>query len=100
MTTLLKLGVQGIRSFNAENPQIVEFEKPVTLIVGQNGAGKTTIIECLKMATAGILPPNCDKGHGFIHDPNLARVPEVKGQIRLSFKSPKNKQISQLGVFS
>jgi DNA repair protein RAD50 len=27
----------------------LEFERPVTLIVGHNGAGKTTIIESLKM---------------------------------------------------
>lgn len=65
----------------------LEFERPVTLIVGHNGAGKTTIIECLKMSTCGQLPPNCDKGHGFIHDPNVAGVPEVKGQIRLLFRT-------------
>ena len=83
MTSLLKLGIQGIRSFNPEKPEVIEFEKPVTLIVGSNGAGKTSVIESLKMVTSGQLPPNCDKGHGFIHDPNLAGVPEVKGQIRL-----------------
>ena len=38
-------------------------------------------------ATCGQLPPNCDKGHGFIHDPNVAGVPEVKGQIRLLFRT-------------
>ena len=99
MTTLIKLGIQGVRSFNPDTPEILEFEKPVTLIVGQNGAGKTTIIECLKMVAAGQLPPNCEKGHGFIHDPNLARTPEVKGQIRLLFRSPNNHQICVIRSF-
>ena len=49
MTTLTKLGVQGIRSFSSERMESLEFERPVTLIVGHNGAGKTTIIESLKM---------------------------------------------------
>jgi len=49
MTTLTKLGIQGIRSFSSERMESLEFERPVTLIVGHNGAGKTTIIECLKM---------------------------------------------------
>jgi predicted ATPase len=49
MTTLTKLGIQGIRSFSSEKMESAEFERPVTLIVGHNGAGKTTIIECLKM---------------------------------------------------
>ena len=55
MTTLTRLGVQGIRSFSSEKMESLEFERPVTLIVGHNGAGKTTIIESLKMyAVAGI----------------------------------------------
>lgn len=49
MTTLTKLGIQGIRSFSSERMESLEFERPVTLIVGHNGAGKTTVIECLKM---------------------------------------------------
>lgn len=43
-------------------------------------------------ATCGQLPPNCDKGHGFIHDPNIAGVPEVKGQIRVLFRTGINHQ--------
>jgi DNA repair protein RAD50 len=38
--------------------------------VGYNGSGKTTIIECLKYATTGELPPN-SKGGAFIHDPKV-----------------------------
>ena len=42
--------------------------------------------------TCGQLPPNCDKGHGFVHDPNVAGVPEVKAQIRLMFRTGTNNQ--------
>ena len=77
MCTIEKLGIQGIRSFHFDQQQKIEFETPVTLIVGQNGCGKTTIIECLKMASCGHLPPNCSGGAGFIHDPKWAKQPEV-----------------------
>ncbi|KAJ5505442.1 Recombination/repair protein Rad50 [Penicillium expansum] len=59
---------------------------PLTLIVGYNGSGKTTIIECLKYATTGDLPPN-SKGGAFIHDPKLCGEKEVLAQVKLSFKS-------------
>ncbi|MCJ1320421.1 DNA repair protein rad50, partial [Xylographa vitiligo] len=45
-----------------------------------------TIIECLKYATTGDLPPN-SKGGAFIHDPRLAGEKEVLAQVKLSFKS-------------
>ena len=33
-----------------------------------------TIIECLKQACTGELPPNCRSGHSFIHDPKASRL--------------------------
>jgi len=102
MTTILKLGIQGIRSFDHEHMEIIDFETPVTLIVGPNGSGKTTIIECLKMASCGQLPPNTRNGHGFIHDPVVAHLPEVKAQIRMLFKAgqgPKDKEICAIRSF-
>jgi DNA repair protein RAD50 len=57
----------------------------LTLIVGYNGSGKTTIIECLKYATTGDLPPN-SKGGAFIHDPSLCAENEVLAQVKLSFQ--------------
>ena len=33
--------IKGIRSFSPDNQMVVEFYKPLTLIVGHNGAGKT-----------------------------------------------------------
>ena len=47
MSTIETLGISGIRSYSPENMQIVNFFTPVTLILGENGAGKTTIIESL-----------------------------------------------------
>jgi hypothetical protein len=38
---LLQMLVKGIRSFSPENNHVIEFYKPLTLIVGSNGAGKT-----------------------------------------------------------
>lgn len=45
--------------------------KPLTVIVGQNGTGKTTIIECLKYITTGQLPPDCARGQSFVRDPKV-----------------------------
>eukprot|EP00918_Siedleckia_nematoides_P081880 GHVU01179476.1.p2 GENE.GHVU01179476.1~~GHVU01179476.1.p2 ORF type:complete len:188 (+),score=33.42 GHVU01179476.1:131-694(+) len=92
MTTLEKIGILGIRSFSPDNFEALAFEKPLTLIVGHNGAGKTTVVECLKMATTGQLPPNSGNGHAWINDPKLSSVPEVKAQIRLVFRTASEKR--------
>lgn len=41
MSTVDKMLIKGIRSFDPENKHVVTFFKPLTLIVGPNGAGKT-----------------------------------------------------------
>ncbi|KAK4689016.1 DNA repair protein RAD50, partial [Tremellales sp. Uapishka_1] len=64
--------------------EVIEFYSPLTVIVGHNGSGKTTIIECLKYVTTGDLPPNT-KGGAFVHDPKMANEKEVKAQVRLRF---------------
>lgn len=99
MTTVSKLGIQGIRSFDHERLEVLDFERPVTLIVGPNGSGKTTIIECLKMASTGILPPNAKNGHGFVHDPQVAHLPEIKAQIRMLFNMQRDKEICAIRSF-
>jgi len=38
---LLPCRPAGIRSFSPDNQNVIEFYKPLTLIVGHNGAGKT-----------------------------------------------------------
>lgn len=83
----------SVRSFDNTRSETIQFTAPLTLIVGYNGSGKTvrsgdkkrpdvfsprkliadviqTIIECLKYATTGDLPPN-SKGGAFIHDPKV-----------------------------
>jgi DNA repair protein RAD50 len=65
--------IKGVRSFPPDANAVIEFSKPLTLIVGANGAGKTTIIECLRMATTGQLPPHTRSGQSFIHDPRVRR---------------------------
>lgn len=41
MTTINSLEIRGIRSFTPYRTEFLEFEKPLTLIVGKNGSGKT-----------------------------------------------------------
>ncbi|XP_050239038.1 DNA repair protein RAD50 isoform X1 [Quercus robur] len=93
MSTVDKMLIKGIRSFDPENKLVITFFKPLTLIVGPNGAGKTTIIECLKLSCTGELPPNARSGHSFIHDPKVAGETETKGQIKLRFKTAAGKDV-------
>ncbi|BHF60988.1 DNA repair protein rad50 [Sparganum proliferum] len=50
----------------------------------------TTIIECLKYAITGELPPGAKTGVSFIHDPRLAHLPEVKAKVALQVKDVRN----------
>ena len=45
MSVIEKMSIMGIRSFGPEdnNRQMIEFFKPLTLILGPNGTGKTVI---------------------------------------------------------
>lgn len=55
----------------------------MTLIVGENGAGKTTIIESIKYALVNQFPPNCSNGQGFVNDPDMHHMNETNAQVRL-----------------
>lgn len=88
-----KMLIKGIRSFSPDNTHVITFYKPLTLIVGPNGAGKTTIIESLKHACTGELPPNSRSGQSFVHDPKVAGETEIKGQIKLRFKTAAGKDV-------
>ena len=46
----MQMLIKGIRSFSPDNTVVLEFYKPLTLIVGHNGAGKT-----VSLSTAGYL---------------------------------------------
>ncbi|KAL5702875.1 DNA repair protein rad50 [Ranunculus cassubicifolius] len=93
MSTVDKMLIKGIRSYDPENKHVITFFKPLTLIVGPNGAGKTTIIECLKLSCTGELPPNARSGHSFVHDPKVRGDTETKGQIKLRFKTAAGKDV-------
>ena len=41
MSSIEKLAIKGIRSFSPFEDEKIDFFKPLTLILGQNGAGKT-----------------------------------------------------------
>ncbi|KAI8818612.1 AAA domain-containing protein [Fimicolochytrium jonesii] len=92
MSQIDKLLIRGIRSFDPNVQNVIEFYTPLTIILGHNGAGKTTVIECLKYATTGDLPPNSRNG-AFIHDPKLAHETEVKAQIKLRFKNVNQREM-------
>lgn len=87
MSKIDRMMIQGIRSFGPEKGETIVFTAPLTLIVGWNGSGKTTIIESLKYATTGDLPPNSKTGGAFIHDPKLRNEKEMLAQVKLSFRS-------------
>ncbi|GME68716.1 unnamed protein product [[Candida] boidinii] len=92
MSSLYKLSIQGIRSFDPNHSEAIQFDRPLTLIVGQNGSGKTTIIECLRYATTGDLPPNSKNG-AFINDPELNGERDTKAQIKLAFNNLNGKSM-------
>lgn len=89
MSSLKRMAIQGIRSFSPDDEALIEWATPLTVISGANGTGKSTIIESLKYATTGILPPGlgAKSGQAFIFDPDLAQTSEVKAQIRLVFRN-------------
>lgn len=41
MSSIEKLLIRGIRSYDPQTQNVIEFYTPLTIIVGQNGAGKT-----------------------------------------------------------
>lgn len=86
MSSIDKLAIRGIRSFDNQSMAVIQFYSPLTVIVGHNGSGKTTIIECLKYITTGDLPPNT-KGGAFVHDPAIAGESVVMAEVLLRFKN-------------
>eukprot|EP00177_Eucheuma_denticulatum_P002103 GFKZ01003754.1.p1 GENE.GFKZ01003754.1~~GFKZ01003754.1.p1 ORF type:complete len:1396 (-),score=287.32 GFKZ01003754.1:534-4721(-) len=85
MTTIDRLGLIGIRSYGTDEETFIKFYRPLTIILGRNGSGKSTIIEAVKMATTGDLPPMVERGAAFIHDPRIHNETETKAKIRLMF---------------
>lgn len=90
MARLVKMSLMGIRNFgpvyDIEQSEQIAFG-PITLLVGQNGCGKTTVLEALKFICTGDLPPGTNNGRGFVHDPKICGKRECMGQIKLHIKS-------------
>ncbi|SOV12182.1 DNA repair protein RAD50, putative [Plasmodium gaboni] len=93
MTTLEKIGIQGIRSYSDEDVEVLEFSTPITIIYGNNGSGKSTIIECLKVSCTGDFPPNAEKGKSFLHDPLISNKMNIRGKIDVLLNNYNNKRI-------
>ncbi|OQS53999.1 RAD50 [Ecytonucleospora hepatopenaei] len=90
-TKLCKLELSGIRAFDATKTWEIDFEDPITLIVGKNGSGKTTIIEILKYLTTGDLPPNSKNG-AFVFDPSFSKEISTRATMKLIFDSENGKR--------
>ena len=82
MSYLNRVGIRGIRSFDPNKEAVIKFQRPLTVIVGENGCGKTTIIECLKYATTSVLPV---QGAMFVHDPQISGEAEISASVKLMF---------------
>lgn len=103
MSSIERLQLSGIRSFSpiVEDKQTIHFHKPLTVILGKNGAGKTTIIEALLNATTGELPPGSsgNERSSFVFDPKAAGESDVKGQIRLVFNARDGRSMQVIRSF-
>jgi DNA repair protein RAD50 len=50
MSSIEAIGIAGFRSYNPSTLQKIEFNKPLTLIWGSNGSGKTVISFLLRLS--------------------------------------------------
>lgn len=93
MATLAEIEIRGIRSFGPEDgdAQRIKFQKPLTLILGENGCGKSTIIECLRYISTHKEPSGKST---FVHDPSLTNKATVKGSIKLSMYDIRNEKVN------
>ena len=91
MSSLVSLCIRGLRSYHPDpeykSTQTIRFDGPVTLISGENGSGKTTIIEALKFATTG------DYTKDSISDPKIWGRNKIEAEVELEFKTGDGKNI-------
>nr|XP_023030234.1 DNA repair protein RAD50 [Leptinotarsa decemlineata]XP_023030235.1 DNA repair protein RAD50 [Leptinotarsa decemlineata] len=94
MALLHSLEICGVRSFSPDDKQTIKFDKPVTLFLGQNGCGKTTIIECIRFALTSELPSGSSNGQGFLNDPQMSSKTTTKGSIKIKFLDAEGNMIT------
>ncbi|CAG9858202.1 unnamed protein product [Phyllotreta striolata] len=94
MALLHSLEIIGIRNFSPDDVQRIYFQRPVVLFQGQNGSGKTTILECIKFAITGDLPLGTNNGRGFLHDLKIVGKNTLKGSIKIKFRDTDGNMIT------
>ncbi|CAH1113234.1 unnamed protein product [Psylliodes chrysocephalus] len=94
MALLRSLEIIGIRNFSPEDKQTIYFGTPVVLFQGQNGSGKTTIIESIRYALTGELPTGTDHGKGFVNEPKMSNKSTTKGSIKIKFSDTEGNVIT------
>ncbi|KAJ8027803.1 DNA repair protein rad50 [Holothuria leucospilota] len=94
MSHFKRITIKGIRSFSPEEKekQILEFGTPLTVILGENGTGKTSIIECLRYACSGEYPPGGREA--FLHSLEVADPKSAEGEIALDFTNKGNQDVA------
>uniref|UniRef100_A0A1I8A0M8 AAA_23 domain-containing protein n=1 Tax=Steinernema glaseri TaxID=37863 RepID=A0A1I8A0M8_9BILA len=91
MAELISLKMTGIRSIGDE-PHVIKFLNPLTIIQGLNGTGKTTTVEALNYITTGSQPSGGMKA--FIHSNTIANKKRVDGSIMLTFRDAKGQEVT------
>ncbi|KAJ8912852.1 hypothetical protein NQ315_007984 [Exocentrus adspersus] len=94
MALLHSLQIRGIRSFSPDNDETIYFNTPVTLFLGQNGCGKTTIIESIRFALTSEVPAGSNNGQGFLNDPKISSKSSTKGSIKIKFLDCQGNEIT------
>lgn len=95
--SLRQTKIRGIRSYSPyeHKTQCLDF-MPLTLIVGANGSGKTTIIEALKFIISGDEPPLSESRRNFIHTTKNSTSAFDKNvpfaSIELTFQNYRNEE--------
>lgn len=73
-------GVPAVRAL-ADRP--LEFDAPVTFLVGENGSGKSTLLEAIACAAGSI----SIGAQSLERDPTLAAARELAGELRLAWSA-------------
>ncbi|PAV91154.1 hypothetical protein WR25_10968 isoform B [Diploscapter pachys] len=96
MAYLEQLRIAGIRSYGQTDGEtaLIRFLRPLTILSGPNGSGKTTIIECLRYIATGTFPPG--QMNAFVQDLEIARINRVDASVALLFRDTKGNQVTAI----